>query len=85
MQISETQLKKLAENVQDLIFQRLISSTNIDRLTALEVATGAANALGNRMIVDLLERGAEIIDFIPQPYIGAGPRYNVRTNRKGGE
>ena len=61
MEIKERQIRDFAQCAGMEVFRKLIASTNIDRITAMEASNKAANAFQARLDLELVQRGVEIV------------------------
>jgi hypothetical protein len=60
MKIKYERIVTITERCCKLAFKQIISSSDVDRVTAMTLAKDAADALGNSLLRDLPEWGVEI-------------------------
>jgi hypothetical protein len=61
MEIKERQIRDFAQCAAMEVFRKLIASTNIDRITAMEAVKDAGDAFAAALDLDLREHGVQIV------------------------
>jgi hypothetical protein len=61
MKITESQIRTLAQEISGHLYRRIISMTDIDRVTAIEVSKDTGDAFAARLDLNLRERNVEIV------------------------